>query len=120
MKDSTILVIIIIVLTLAYFFYRKPTSSGGQDYSIPSGYTGSQGLDYIKKNYGSELAQAQSLCVGQFKGNWINTANEIGCENMQGFSSAYCSFDVIQNLENLCNSIGGNAVCSSTQTTCTV
>lgn len=118
MNDFTIFIIIIIILA-AYVLYHRGSSSG-QSYSVPSNYTGSEGLDYIRKNYASGLSQAQALCTSQFKGQWVDTSSEIGCQNMQGFSTSYCSFDVIQNLVKLCNSIGGNPTCSSTEASCSV
>jgi hypothetical protein len=117
MKDIYILIIIVIILA-AYFFYKNSTAS--QSYSVPTQYKGSEGLDYIRKNYASELSQAKSLCAGQFKGEWIDSSSEIGCQNMQGFSTSYCGMDIINNLVNMCNSIGGNPVCSSTQAICSV
>ena len=119
MNDLTIFIIIIIVFAF-YFLFFKGSSSSSQTYSVPSDYKGSQGLDYIRKNYASGLSQARSLCTGQFKGSWVDTSNEIGCHNMQGFSSAYCGISVIQNLVKLCNSIGGSPTCSSTQASCSV
>ena len=117
MNDLTIFMIIVIVLA-AYVIYHR--SLGSQSYSVPSQYKGSEGLDYIRKNYASGLSQAQALCTGQFKGQWIDTSSEIGCQNMQGFSTSYCGVDIIQNLIKLCNSIGGNPVCSSTEASCSV
>ncbi len=87
---------------------------------MPPEHKGVEGLDYIRINYASELAQAKNLCITQFKGNWVDSSNTIGCFNMQGFSTYYCSVDVIQNIVNICNSIGGNPTCSSTQASCTV
>jgi len=118
MRDRTILIIIILVLA-AYFFYTKNKTTGNKNYEIPPEYKGSEGLNYIRKHYASELAQVRSLCINQFKGDWVDTSNDIGCYNMQGFSSSYCNMDIIKNLENLCKSIGGNPTCSSTQTSCT-
>lgn len=118
MNDLTIFIIIIIILA-AYVLYHGGSSSS-QSYSVPSNYTGSEGLDYIRKNYSTGLAQVQTLCTGQFKGEWVDSSSEIGCQNMQGFSTSYCSLSVIQNLVNLCNSIGGSPVCSSTQASCSV
>jgi purine-cytosine permease-like protein len=118
MENLTILIIIMIILA-AYFIY-KGGSSSKQSYSVPSQYKGSEGLDYIRKNYASGLSQAKSLCIGQFKGQWVDSSSEIGCNNMQGFSTSYCSVDVIQNLVKLCNSIGGSPTCSSTEASCSV
>ncbi len=117
MKDIYILAIILTILS-AYYLYKSSDST--KSYSVPSQYKGSEGLDYIRKNYASELSQAMSLCVGQFKGEWIDSSSEIGCQNMQGFSSSYCGMDIIQNIVSLCNSIGGNPTCSSTQASCEV
>ena len=119
MNDSLLLVIILAILALAYFFYGNK-SSDGQSYSVPEEYQGSQGLDYLRQNYASQLSQARALCTSQFKGTWVDSSSEIGCHNMQGFSTFYCSLDIIQDLVNLCNSIGGNSVCSSTQASCSV
>jgi len=118
MRDRTILIIIIIVLA-AYFFYTRNKVSSNQNYTVPSEYKGSEGLNYLRENYASELSQARSLCINQFKGNWVDSSNNIGCYDMQGFSSYYCDIDVLKNLVNLCESIGGNPTCSSTQASCT-
>jgi len=119
MRDITIL--IIIILLDAYFLHTNRNKNvGNQTYTIPPEYEGSKGLDYIRKNYASGLAQAKTLCITQFKGDWRDTSNTIGCYNMQGFSTGYCNMDTIQNLVKLCNSIGGNPICSSTQASCTV
>ena len=120
MNDIVVLIIALLILG-GYLYYKdniQSTPSNG--YNVPSGTTGSQGLDYIRKNYASGLAQAKSLCAGQFKGTWTDTSTTIGCYGMQGFNTAYCSTDTIQNLVKLCNSIGGNSVCSSTQASCSV
>jgi len=117
MKDIYILIIIVIILA-AYSFYKNSTAN--QSYSVPTQYKGSEGLDYIRKNYASGLSQAKSLCVGQFKGEWTDSSSEIGCQNMQGFSTYYCSFDIIKNLVKMCISIGGSPICSSTQAICSV
>jgi len=119
MRDITILIIIIIILAL-YFLYFKNNTENNQSYTVPPEYRGSEGLDYIREHYASELAQARSLCINQFKGDWIDTSNDLGCYNMQGFSSSYCNMDIINNLVNLCKSIGGNPSCSSTQASCSV
>lgn len=121
MEDRTIAIIIIIAVA-AYLLYtnRSKVSGSSQNYTVPSNLKGSQGLDYIKNNYASGLSQAKSLCITQFKGNWMDNSNTIGCYNMQGFSTFYCNTDTIRNLVNLCNSIGGNSVCSSTQASCSV
>jgi hypothetical protein len=119
MNDLTIFIIIIIILA-AYALYHRESSSGSQSYSVPSNYTGSEGLDYIRKNYSSGLAQAQALCTGQFRGEWVDSSSEIGCQKMQGFSTSYCGVDIINNLVNMCNTIGGNPVCSSTEASCSV
>jgi len=118
MNDLTIFIIIIIILA-AYFLYNRGSDSS-QNYSVPSQYKGSEGLDYIRKSYASGLSQARGLCTSQFKGEWVDSSNEIGCQNMQGFSTSYCGVDIIKNLVNLCNSIGGNPVCSSTEASCSV
>jgi hypothetical protein len=115
MKDRTI-IIIVIILIIAYLFYTNENKS----YSIPSEYKGTAGLDYMRKQYASQLSQAKSFCINQFKGEWIDSSNEIGCHNMQGFSASYCNMGIIQNIKNLCDSIKGNPVCSSTQATCIV
>jgi hypothetical protein len=121
MRDRTLFVIIVIIF-VAYFFYSKQnnTESSSSTPTVPSEYQGSEGLNYIRNNYASELAQARSLCTSQFNGNWIDNSNTIGCYDMQGFSTYFCGVDVIQNLVSTCRSIGGNPVCSSTQASCTV
>ncbi|NIM46969.1 MAG: hypothetical protein GTN40_02300 [Candidatus Aenigmarchaeota archaeon] len=119
MKDITLLVIIIIVLAI-YFFYIKDIVPEKQNYTVPPEYKGSEGLDYIRKTYASELSQARSLCINQFKGNWVDTSNNLGCYDMQGFSSSYCNMEIINNIINLCKLIEGSPICSSTQASCTV
>ena len=116
MRDIVIFAIILLVLA-GYYFYKNDVSS---NQTAPSGLKGSAGLDYIRKNYASGLAQAQSLCTGQFKGRWVDSSTSIGCYDMQGFNTAYCSTDVVQNLVKLCNSIAGGSTCSSTETSCSV
>ena len=116
MRDIIFLILIIIALA-SYFFYNKNFES---QYTIPSEYKGTKGLEYIRENYASELAQARNLCINQFKGDWIDTSNKIGCYNMEGFSSYYCNVDIIKNLINLCYSIGGTPTCSSTEMSCSV
>lgn len=117
MRDIAILAIILLILA-GYYFYKS--GSANESYSIPEEYKGTQGLDYIRKNYATGLAQAQGLCTSQFKGTWTDNSNSIGCYEMQGFSTSYCGMDIIQNLVKLCNSIGGSSVCSSTQASCSV
>ena len=119
MEDITLLIIIIIILAI-YFFYIKNNVPEKQNYTVPPEYKGSEGLDYIRKTYASELSQARSLCTNQFKGNWVDSSNNLGCYDMQGFSSSYCNMDIINNLINLCKSIGGSSTCSSTQASCSV
>lgn len=122
MRDRTIFAIIVIIF-LAYFFYSKQgntSDSSASTPTVPSEYQGSEGLNYIRENYASELSQARSLCTSQFNGNWVDNSNTIGCYDMEGFSTAFCSIDVIQNLVSTCRSIGGNPTCSSTQASCTV
>ena len=116
MKDVTLFIIIISILSVYYLYWDSPSS---QSYDT-SGYTGTEALNYIREKYSSELSQARSFCTGQFKGSWIDNSNTIGCYNMQGFSSSFCSMDIIKNLESMCNSIGGSSVCSSTQASCSV
>ena len=117
MNDLTIFMIIVIVLA-AYVIYHR--SLGSQSYSVPSQYKGSEGLDYIRKNYASGLSQAQALCTGQFKGDWRNTSTEMGCYDMQGFLTLYCGAETIQRLVNICIYINGNSTCSSNQVSCSV
>lgn len=105
-----------IVLAI-YFFYEEPSS---QSFEIPPEYTGSRGLDYIRDSYSSQLSQARTACSSYFKGEWRDNSNTIGCYNMQDFSTSYCGTDIIQNLVDLCNSIRGNPVCTSTQASCSV
>ena len=117
MRDIAILAVMLLILA-GYYFYKN--GNANQSYNIPTEYKGTEGLDYIRKNYASGLSQAKVLCIGQFKGEWVDTSNELGCSNMQGFSTSYCGMDIIQNLVKLCNSIAGNSVCSSTQASCSV
>jgi hypothetical protein len=123
MRDRTIFAIIVIIF-IAYFFYSNQSKTAGTSApstpSVPSEYQGTKGLDYIRQNYASDLAQARNLCTSQFNGNWVDNSNTIGCYDMQGFSTAYCNTDVIQNLVSTCRSIGGSSTCSSTQASCTV
>ena len=119
MKDRTILIIIIVILA-AYFFYSQSKTTDSGEYDIPPEYRGAEGLDYIRNNYASQLSQARSLCISQFKGDWTDTSNRIGCYNMEGFSSAYCGLGIIKDLVSLCNSIGGSPTCSSSQVGCSV
>lgn len=114
MNDITILIIILIILGAYVFFYNNSSAS------VPAQYKGQAGLDYIRKTRSGDLAQAKALCTSQFKGSWVDSSNAIGCYNMQGFSTSYCGMDIIKNVIDMCNSIGGNPTCSSTQTSCTV
>jgi hypothetical protein len=120
MRDTVIFAIILLILAGYYFYKNGLSSNSTSNQTAPSGLKGSAGLDYIRKNYASGLAQAQSLCTGQFKGRWVDSSTSIGCYDMQGFNTEYCSTDVIQNLVKSCNSIAGNPVCSSTEASCSV
>jgi len=116
--DASMIIILLIILGIIIIgnkLFKSNTTP-----SVPPEYKGTAGLDYLKKQYGSSLSQARSLCTSQFKGNWVDTSNSIGCYNMQGFSTAYCSMDIIHNLISLCNSIGGSATCSINQASCNV
>jgi len=120
MNDKIVYTIIVIALAYIIAFgnsFGNNKSSSNQSNTVPSG---TAGLEYLKKQYASDLAKAQSLCSSQFKGNWVDTSNSIGCYSMQGFSTYYCGVDVIQNLVNVCKSIGGTPTCSSTQASCSV
>jgi hypothetical protein len=112
MNDITILIIILIILGAYVLFYKST--------SVPTQYKGQEGLDYIRNNRAGDLAQAKALCISQFKGSWVDSSNAIGCYSMQGFSTSYCGMDILKNVIDLCNSIGGNPTCSSTQASCTV
>ena len=114
------LVILIIIAVVAYYLYTQQTKSS--NYSLPSEYvnSGSKGLTYLEQQYASQLSQARSLCENQFKGTWSQTSNSLGCYNMQGFSTIYCNTQEIQQITSICKQIGGNAVCSSDQASCTV
>jgi hypothetical protein len=118
--DKEILAAVGILIALVGYSYLTRGAESSQSYSIPQGAKGAAGLDYIRNNYASQLPQAQSLCVGQFRGTWTDSSNSIGCFNMQGFSTAYCSMDIIRNLASLCSSIGGNPICTSSQASCSV
>jgi hypothetical protein len=120
MSYGIIIIIAIIILAAYYSSFNKTSTSSNKTYSIPPEYKGVQGLDYVKKQYSSQLSQARSLCTSQFKGNWVDNSNSLGCYNMQGFSTSYCGFNIINNLVSLCRSIGGSPTCSSTQASCTV
>jgi len=113
MNDIAILIIILVILGAYVLFYNKNTV-------IPPQYKGQEGLDYIRRTRAGDLAQAKALCTSQFKGSWVDSSNSIGCYNMQGFSTSFCSMDILKNVIDLCNSIGGNPTCSSTQASCTV
>jgi hypothetical protein len=88
--------------------------------SVPSGYTGPKGLDYIRTNYASQLENAKNLCTSQFKGDWVDTLDAIGCYNMQGFSMVFCGSDVIQGLIKLCYQISGDNGCTDTEIYCAI
>jgi len=120
MDFGAIAIIIIIILAAYFSSFNKTGTSSSQTYSIPPEYRGSAGLEYVKRQYSSQLSQARSLCTGQFKGNWMDSSNSLGCYNMQGFSTYYCGMNIIKNLENLCRSIGGSSTCSSNQASCSV
>jgi hypothetical protein len=120
---------IIIIIVVAYFIaFRNDNkildflnaSNQKNTSTVPTDYKGKAGLDYLKQHYSSGLAQAKSLCASQFKGTWTDSANSIGCYNMKGFSTYYCSMDYIKGLIDLCREISGNPVCSSTQASCSV
>jgi hypothetical protein len=121
MDDLKVAVIILIVV-ISYSYINKNflKSQSSNTYSIPPEYMGQEGLNYIKQNYASQLSQAKSLCTSQFKGNWIDSSNSVGCYNMQGFSDLYCSTDAIKSLIETCSSIGGSPACSSSQISCTI
>ena len=119
MGDKTLIIIIVVGLAV-YFLYFNEYKADDQTFTVPPEYKGSEGLEYIRTQYETELTQARSLCISQFKGNWVDSSNTIGCYDMQGFSTYYCGIGIIQDLVNLCNSIGGNPTCSSTQASCTV
>lgn len=121
MEDLKVAVIILIAV-IAYSYINKNFLSrqSNNEYTIPSEYKGQEGLNYIKQNYASQLSQARSLCAGQFKGNWVDSSNSVGCYNMQGFSTLYCSTDAIKSLIETCSSIGGSSSCSSSQLSCSV
>jgi len=120
MRDLTIAVIILIVVIAYSYFNKGSTSHSSNSFSIPSEYKGQEGLNYIRQNYASQLSQARSLCTSQFKGNWVDSSNSLGCYSMQGFSTLYCSTDVIKNLIETCKSIGGSSTCSTSQLSCSV
>jgi hypothetical protein len=117
MKDLLAMAAIIVAL-MAYSSLTKSDSS--QSYPVSQDVKGTAGIDYIRNNYASQISQARSLCTGQFKGSWIENSNAIGCFGMQGFSTVYCGMDIIRQLTDLCNSIGGSPVCSSSQASCSV
>jgi len=120
--DDLKVAVIILIAVVVYSYINKNflSSRSTSKYSIPPEYMGQEGLNYIKQNYASQLSQAQSLCTSQFKGNWIDSSNSIGCYNMQGFSTLYCSTDFIKSLIETCSSIGGSPACTSSQISCTV
>jgi len=117
MKDLLAMTAVLVAL-IAYSSMKG--DAGVQNISVPQSYSGSEGLEYIRNNYASQLSQAKSICTGQFKGTWTDSSNTIGCFGMQGFTSAYCNMTIIKQLTDLCNSIRGNAVCSSNQASCNV
>ncbi len=139
-KLVVVLVLVIVIAIVAIFLYTNVNwnnfvgnknntdynNSENQDYkdyeniTIPPEYKGTAGLDYVRRNYVSSMDRAKSLCTDRFKGEWIDTLNEMGCYNMQGFLTLYCGAETIQNLINLCNSINGNPTCSSNQVSCSV
>ncbi len=91
-----------------------------QTYTIPSEHTGVEALNYVRNNYSTDLAWAETLCINQFNGEWIDNSEKIGCYDMKGFFILYCNTENIMNILNFCHSIGGYSLCSSTQVSCTL
>ena len=140
-KKLEVLIFLIIIVVSAYilFLSNKLNIKGNQNstsgnetannqtpinetiiISIPSDYKGSEGLDYVRTNYSSELEKAKSLCTDSFKGDWIDTLDGMGCYNMQGFSTSYCNENIIQSLVSLCNKINGSPDCSTDKVICSI
>lgn len=110
-------------LTAGNRTYNNTYTVGDETYTLPSippEYKGSEGLDYVRNNSAPELGKAKSMCIDIFKGDWIDTLDAIGCYNMRGFSTDYCSMDVIQAIVILCNRISGTPECSITHVVCGV
>ena len=102
---------------------NKTFRSGNDTFTIPSlppDYKKSDALNYIRNNSAPELAKAESMCTSQFGGNWVNILDAMGCYNMQGFSTEYCSNELIQTLVSLCNQMDGESECSSDHVVCSV
>jgi hypothetical protein len=139
-----VLIFVVIVIASAYFlfFYKgnninnqNSNASSNQTFinktytvdnenftitSLPSVYKKSEGLDYLRNHSAAEIAKAKSLCTDMLKGEWIDTIDVMGCNNMQGFSTDFCSRDIIQTLVSLCNQINGNPECSIDKVVCSV
>lgn len=134
-----ILLIPILVTAIAAFLMLQPTSNtnslgnstqgsiilgkGNETFtisSVPSGYSGVSGLEYIRNNSQAALSKARSLCADQFKGMWIDNQNTMGCFDMQGFSTLFCVASEISDLERLCDQISGTHQCSTNQVSCSV
>jgi len=118
MRYDVLGVIIFLAIAAYFLFFNKSSTFMSQSTTVLP--TGTQGLIAVKQQHSSELPQARSFCTGQFKGEWVETSNEIGCFNMQGFSSAYCLVGQVQDIINDCKAIGGTPVCTSTQASCSV
>ena len=97
-----------------------PSNADYENVIIPPEYTGPEGLEYVRTNYAPNMDEAKSLCTEQFKGEWRDTATEMGCYNMRGFLTLYCTAETIQKLTNLCDQINGDSTCSSDTVSCTV
>jgi hypothetical protein len=124
-----ILVALIVAASVGGYIYLDITYPGqlsqnlvqsSQPYQVPPQYTGQQGIQYLRQNYGSQFEQARGLCTSQFKGEWVDSPTSIGCVNMKGFSDVMCNVDTIRSLMQTCRSIGGSPVCNSNQASCSI
>ncbi|MFH1229858.1 MAG: hypothetical protein V1678_05565 [Candidatus Aenigmatarchaeota archaeon] len=124
-----ILLALVVAATVGGYIYLDITypnqlsqnfNQNSQTYQVPSQYTGQQGIQYLRQNYGSQFEQARSLCGSQFNGEWVDSPTGIGCINMKGFSEVLCSVDTIRSLMETCRSIGGSPVCNSNQASCSL
>jgi hypothetical protein len=139
-KKIQILILFVIAAIVAYFlfFYNASIGQGyngnytsanktftynGNNYtviSVPPGYNGSKGLDYIRNNSASEVAEAKTLCTDLLNGVWTDNSTTIGCYSMKDFSTDFCDRGIIKTLVSLCNQINGSYECLTDRIICSV
>jgi hypothetical protein len=124
MVSKKILVLLIIVVALVWYLKDRGILSFGKEsrFKIPPEFknSGQEGLRYFKRTYSSDLSQARGLCINFFKGQWVDSANELGCYNMEDFLEIYCGFGEANEIKYVCNEIGGSFTCSSKEIKCRV